>query len=236
MSRIRPSCVVLLGAPGVGKGTYASMLSRWLGYEHISTGDAIRQKIRDKEPQFELYKQYVDNGELLPDSVVIPLLSSMICNKKAVLLDGFPRQLSQVAEVDRLTDVKSVLLLKLRREILIEKVIKRRICPQCSRSYNLADIKYGTMRMPPLSPNVPGVCDDCGSALVQRQDDTVEVVNKRLREFDRISQPVIDFFEERGLLTSFEIMGGKEDTWPALQDLFRKAGFTPEVPGQHFKL
>ncbi|CEP03776.1 Adenylate kinase active site lid domain-containing protein [Plasmodiophora brassicae] len=228
MKPLRPRALVLLGAPGVGKGTYATLLSAWLGIEHISTGDAIRKLIRDGSPQGMVYKKYVDNGELLPNVMMKPLLAELLAGKKDVIMDGFPREASQVAMLDTVAEIRAVLLLTLRRDVLIEKVVKRRVCTGCSKIYNLADIKLGTMRMPPMPPKVAGVCDDCHGRVVQRNDDALAVVLKRLHDYDAKHEPIVEEYLKRDVVIPFELTGGKKEMWPDIQELFREKGLAPE--------
>ncbi|PKA60609.1 putative adenylate kinase 1, chloroplastic [Apostasia shenzhenica] len=230
---------VFLGCPGVGKGTYASRLSQLLHVPHISTGDLVRDELSSSgsfarqvivpslnHHPFHLFSlqlaDIVNQGRLVPDEVIINLLSKRLQSGAAkgesgFILDGFPRTIRQAEILEGVTNIDLVVNLKLREDMLLEKCLGRRICGQCGGNFNIAaiDIKGENgapgIFMPPLLPP-----PQCASKLITRLDDTVEVVKKRLRVYSEMSQPVEEFYLSRGKLLEFDLPGGIPETWPKL--------------------
>ncbi|KDP46143.1 hypothetical protein JCGZ_06654 [Jatropha curcas] len=213
---------VFLGCPGVGKGTYASRLSNLLAVPHIATGDLVREELNSSGPLASQLKEIVNQGKLVSDEIIINLLSKRLEAGEAkgetgFILDGFPRTVRQAEILEGVTDIDLVVNLKLREEALLAKCLGRRICSECGGNYNIAciDIKGDNgkpgMYMAPLLPP-----PHCATKLIQRSDDTEEVVRVRLRIYNEMSQPVEDFYRHRGKLLEFELPGGIPESWPKL--------------------
>lgn len=181
---------IMLGAPGAGKGTYASRLKEKLGVETIATGDIFRELIKENSELGKKVKGYVEKGLLVPDEVVIEVLKQRldkIPKGKGFILDGFPRTMEQAKMLDKITKIDVILQLDVPDWIIIERLSTRRICKNCGAVYN---IKF-------LKPKVEGVCDKCGGPLYQRADDNPEVIKKRLQVYQEQTKPLIAFFEEK---------------------------------------
>ncbi|KAL6645272.1 hypothetical protein ACP70R_016880 [Stipagrostis hirtigluma subsp. patula] len=213
---------VFLGCPGVGKGTYASRLSRLLGVPHIATGDLVRDELASTGPLAVQLAEIVNQGKLVSDEIIINLLSKRLKKgedqgESGFILDGFPRTVKQAEILDEVTDIDMVVNLKLREDVLVEKCLGRRICSQCGKNFNLAciDVK-GENGLPPIymAPLLPP--NNCMSKLITRADDTEEVVRNRLRIYNDMSQPVEDFYRNQGKLLEFDLPGGIPESWPKL--------------------
>ncbi|XAR72078.1 Adenylate kinase [Bertholletia excelsa] len=213
---------VFLGCPGVGKGTYASRLSRLLGVPHISTGDLVRDELSSHGPLAPELSEIVNQGKLVSDEIIINLLSKRLEAGEAkgeagFILDGFPRTIRQAEILEGVTDIDLVINLKLREEALLAKCLGRRICSECGGNYNVAciDIKAEDgspeMYMAPLLPP-----PHCASKLITRADDTEEVVKERLRIYNEMTRPVEEFYRNRGKLLEFDLPGGIPESWPKL--------------------
>ena len=182
----------MLGAPGAGKGTYASRLKEKLGVETIATGDIFRELIKENSELGKKVKSYVEKGLLVPDEVVIEVLKqrlSKIPRGKGFILDGFPRTMEQAKMLDTITKIDVILMLDVPDWIIIERLSTRRICKNCGTVYN---VRY-------LKPKVEGVCDKCGGPLYQRSDDNEEVIKKRLQVYKEQTKPLIEFFKEKNI-------------------------------------
>ncbi|OWM70126.1 hypothetical protein CDL15_Pgr025976 [Punica granatum] len=213
---------VFLGCPGVGKGTYASRLSTLLGVPHIATGDLVRDELASAGPLSSKLSEIVRQGKLVPDEVIIDLLSKRLETGEAkretgFILDGFPRTVRQAEILEGVTDIDLVVNLKLREDALLVKCLGRRICSECGGNYNVAciDIKGEDgnpgMYMAPLLPP-----PHCETKLITRSDDTEEVVKERLRIYNEMTKPVEDFYRSRGKLLEFDLPGGIPESWPKL--------------------
>ncbi len=193
--------LVLLGAPGSGKGTQAERISRETSLMHVSTGDLFRQAEKDGTELGKQAKSYVEKGLLVPDEVVIKMVLERIAgNKKGFILDGFPRTIEQAKALDRaLADggVDWAVYIEVSREELIRRLTGRWICRQCQRPYHSVS----------SPPKVAGRCDVCGGELYQRPDDTVETVQKRLEVYFNQTAPLVDYYREKSKL--LEIDGEK---------------------------
>ncbi|KAL8154260.1 hypothetical protein V2J09_012020 [Rumex salicifolius] len=213
---------VFLGCPGVGKGTYASRLSSLLGVPHIATGDLVRNELSSSGPLSQQLAEIVNQGKLVSDEIIISLLSKRLEAGEAqgeagFILDGFPRTIKQAEILEGIMDIDLVVNLKLPEQALIDKCLGRRICSECGKNFNVAtiDIKgeNGRPRItmdPLLSP------PQCASKLITRADDTEEVVKERLRVYSEMSQPLENFYKNRGKLLEFDLPGGIPESWPKL--------------------
>lgn len=190
--------VVLLGSPGSGKGTQAKRIIEKYNIPHISTGDIFRQNIRDNTPVGLEAKKYIDVGLLVPDDLALRIIENRFeeedC-KNGFLLDGFPRTLVQAealeGELENLSKrLNAVINLEVRDETIIARMTGRRMCSQCGASYNLCFNK----------PAKEGFCDLCGGELYIRDDDNIETVTRRLQVYKSETQPLIDYYKDKGIL------------------------------------
>jgi len=181
---------LMFGAPGAGKGTYASRLQTKLGVEVIATGDIFRELMKKDSELGRKVKSYVEKGLLVPDEVVVEILRqrlSQIPEGKGFILDGFPRTLEQAKTLEGVTKIDVILLLDVPDWIIIERLSSRRICRNCGTVYNIRFLK----------PKVEGKCDKCGGPLYQRSDDTPEVIKNRLQVYQKQTKPLLDYYNEK---------------------------------------
>lgn len=187
--------IVLLGPPGAGKGTQAKSISNRYSIPHISTGDIFRKNISEETPLGIEAKQYIDNGQLVPDEVTINMVKDRLtwedC-KNGYLLDGFPRTVAQAEALQEFLESRdekldTALCIEVPSSFILERMTGRRVCLSCGASYH---IKFN-------SPAVDGVCDVCGDNIIQRKDDVEETVKERLDVYERQTQPLIDFYKEK---------------------------------------
>ena len=194
--------IVLLGPPGAGKGTQAKSISNRYSIPHISTGDIFRKNISEETPLGIEAKQYIDNGQLVPDEVTINMVKDRLtwedC-KNGYLLDGFPRTVAQAEALETFLDsrdenIDTALLIDVPMEFILERMTGRRVCGSCGASYH---VKFNPTK-------VEGICDVCGSEVVQRKDDREDTVRERLDVYERQTQPLIDFYKEKNLLSTVD--------------------------------
>jgi adenylate kinase len=186
--------VVLLGPPGVGKGTQAVLLCEALGSTHLSTGDLLRAARREGTPLGHEAQGYMDRGELVPDEVIVGMVREALADmasERGVTFDGFPRTVPQAEALDEVLSevgrrVDRVVVLSAEDEVLVKRLAGRRSCPECGAVYN---VHFNP-------PAEEGVCDRCGHALVHREDDASETVRNRLRVYRDQTEPLIRFYEE----------------------------------------
>lgn len=189
--------LILLGPPGSGKGTIATMLQEHWGIPHISTGDLFRRNIREGTELGEEVKKYLDSGALVPDEVTMKMLAKRLEQddaEKGYILDGFPRTVAQAEMLDQRFPPQKAVLLKVSDETVMERITLRRTCPKCGMIYHLKNIP----------PKVEGECDVCGTALVRRDDQKPEVVRNRLEVYKERTVPVIDHYDKMGLLVEVD--------------------------------
>ena len=181
---------IIFGAPGSGKGTYASRLKTKLEIEVISMGDIFRD-IMKKETDFgKKVKKYVEKGQLVPDEIVISVLKknlTEIPSGKGVILDGYPRTIPQAEILQEIANIDVILLQNVPDWIIIERLSSRRICTNCNEVYNIRFLK----------PKIENVCDKCGGHLYQRPDDTAEVIKQRIQLYQKMTSPIIDYYKEK---------------------------------------
>lgn len=181
--------VLILGAPGAGKGSQSSNLADAFGVEHITTGDALRAN-PDMKTEFGTPREYMGAGELVPDPVVNEIVEAALERAEGFVLDGYPRNVAQAKYLEGITDLDAVIYLDVGREELVTRLIGRRVCSTCGATYHL---EYDP-------PAKPGTCDECGGELVQRDDDTEATVRERLRVFEEETRPVVEWYRDRGEL------------------------------------
>ncbi len=197
--------IVLIGPPGVGKGTQAQRLQTELGWQQISTGDLLRAAIKAKTALGALAEAYLAQGALVPDDIMLSLIEQTLYGDKHLkdyVLDGFPRTIPQAEGLDALyqkyhDSLDGVVLLDAPHEKIAERLAARRSCRQCGAIFNLIT----------NPPRVEGICDFCGGELFQRDDDKLEVIQKRLAVYHRQTEPVINYYSAAGLLRKVNAWG-----------------------------
>jgi adenylate kinase len=181
---------IIFGAPGSGKGTYASRLQTKLGVDVIAMGDIFREIMKEDTELGKKVKGYVEKGLLVPDDIVIEVLKhrlAKIPKGKGFILDGYPRTLEQAETLKEIAKIDVIILLMVPDWIIIERLSSRRICKNCGAVYNIRFLK----------PKVDMVCDKCGGPLYQRSDDTPEVIKKRIQVYEAQTRPILNLFKER---------------------------------------
>jgi adenylate kinase len=181
---------IIFGAPGSGKGTYASRLQARLGVDVIAMGDIFREIMKEDTELGKKVKGYVEKGLLVPDDIVIEVLKNRLAKipkGKGFILDGYPRTLEQAETLEEIAKIDVILLLMVPDWIIIERLSSRRICKNCGAVYNVRFLK----------PKVDMVCDKCGGPLYQRSDDTPEVIKKRIQVYEKQTRPILQFFKEK---------------------------------------
>lgn len=181
---------IIFGAPGSGKGTYASRLQAKLSVDVIAMGDIFRALMKEDSELGRKVKVYVEKGLLVPDEIVIEVLKqhlNKIPKGKGFILDGYPRTLQQAKTLEGITKIDVILLLDVPDWIIIERLSSRRICRNCGTVYNVRFLK----------PKVEGICDKCGGPLYQRSDDNPEVIKKRLQVYQEQTRPLLEYFKEK---------------------------------------
>jgi len=207
--------LVFIGPPGVGKGTYAKAVSEEFGIPHISTGDIFREEIKKGSELGKRVKEFLDKGLLVPDDIVIEVVKqrlSMDDCRKGFILDGFPRTLQQAEALEQFASPELAFLFQARDETILERLGGRRVCPNCGAIYH---IKY-------MPPKVPGICDKCGTPLIQRKDDTPEVIMERLKIYREQFTPIILFYKERGRLVEIDANEQADKVVPIVIERLRK--------------
>lgn len=208
--------IVFLGPPGAGKGTQAKLLSQRMGFLHLSTGDLLREAVKNQTPLGKKAKEYMDRGELVPDGLIVQLIEETMPKDGNVILDGFPRTVNQALALEEMLRVKGekiskVLFFDVPDEVIIDRLSGRRVCSKCGAVYH---VKYNP-------PKVEGVCDLCGGSLVQRDDDKEEVVRKRLEVYRKQTQPLIEFYQEKGIIYKLDAGKGVEELFEEVKGLVR---------------
>ena len=190
--------LLIMGRPGAGKGTQAANIKEYYSIPHISTGDMFRAAIKEGTELGKLAKSYMDKGALVPDEVTIGIVKERLLKddcKKGFLLDGFPRNVLQAEALDSFMkeqgiSLDAVLDVNVDASILIRRIVGRRICKTCGATYHIDFNK----------PKKEGICDNCGTPLIQRADDTIETAGSRLEVYDKQTAPLLAYYEKQNLL------------------------------------
>jgi len=213
-SKTRPVRLCFLGAPGVGKGTFATRIGPLFKIPAISSGDLVREEIKKNTELGRRIKQINDQGLLVGDDIITEMIRVRLKKSDAAhgfLLDGFPRRVTQAESLNKISKLDLVLNISLREDVLIQKACARRVCASCGKNYNVANIQSGDIQMPPLLPKVAGKCDNCSNGLIQRDDDKEEVVRKRLQVYHSETHPLVQYYLKQGILHTFEVKTGIAD-------------------------
>lgn len=218
--------IIMLGKPGSGKGTVGKMLSEELGIIHISSGELFRSYVKKAGKIGEEIESYISKGNLVPDELAIKLVEKRLeepdC-KNGVILDGFPRTIVQAKALDDFLSkhnnkIDIAVELELSDKDIIDRIVKRRVCSsnECREIYNLEFKK----------PKQEGICDKCGNKLIQREDDTIETVEKRLKTYHETSEKLVDYYKNKDLLyaVKLNIHSGKtsEDVAKEVEEYLKK--------------
>lgn len=188
--------IILLGAPGAGKGTQASKISDAYNLPHISTGDIFRENIKNQTPIGVLAKSYIDKGLLVPDEVTCKIVEERISRedcRNGYMLDGFPRTIAQAEALDKITQIDLVINIDVDFSLLLDRLCGRRVCRACGESYHVSRLNGATE------------CARCGGELYQRKDDNPETVQSRLDVYTAQTAPLIKYYERKGIL--FNVTG-----------------------------
>jgi Adenylate kinase (EC 2.7.4.3) len=186
--------VIFLGPPGAGKGTQSQLLKERNGFIQISTGDLLREAVKNQTELGKLAKQYMDEGKLVPDDLIISLIKEKLQEyaDKNIIFDGFPRTIPQAESLDNLLshlnkNLDAVILFKIEDEEVVKRLTGRRVCPSCGAVYHMV---YNP-------PKIDEICDKCGAGLIQRDDDKEEVIRKRLEVYHQQTKPLIEYYKSK---------------------------------------
>lgn len=205
--------IIFLAPPAAGKGTLSEMLTEKYGYGHISTGDLLREEIKNKTEIGKQAEGLMKEGKFVSDDVIVKLISNRITKddcKNGYILDGFPRTKVQALKYDELLeslgkDLGIVIYIDIDKDMAIRRACSRITCPKCGRIYN----KYSEE----MKPKTEGICDDCGESLVQRADDNEETFTKRFEEYINKTMPLYDYYKNKGVLRVIKAYESKYDTF-----------------------
>ncbi|NHN47204.1 adenylate kinase [Halostella sp. JP-L12] len=204
--------VLILGAPGAGKGTQSSNIADEFGVEHVTTGDALRANkdmdIGHMDTEYDTPRAYMDAGELVPDEVVNEIVKTALQEADGYVLDGYPRNLSQAEYLDGITDLDVVLYLDVDKDELVDRLTGRRVCDECGANYH---VEFNP-------PEEEGVCDECGGELIQRDDDTEETVRERINVYEENTEPVIEHYDEEGELARIDGEQTPDEVWDDVRE------------------
>jgi adenylate kinase len=215
---VKTKKLLIMGPPGAGKGTQAVNIVEKYGVCHISTGDMFRSAIKNGTEMGKLAQSFMEKGELVPDSVTVGIvkerLSQSDCSEKGFLLDGFPRNLDQAHSLDVILNelgyaLDGVIDVSVENQILINRIIGRRICKKCGATFHVEFNK----------PQVEGVCDVCGGELYQRKDDTVESLKTRLEGYCANALPILDYYADKGIVGIIDADQSREDVWKDVEKM-----------------
>lgn len=211
--------IILMGPPGAGKGTHAQWIAKDYGIPHISTGDMFREAMSSGSELGQKIKAVVDRGDLVSDELTCALVKERLAKpdcEKGYLLDGFPRTIPQAEAWDKIAkeisrEVNLAINISCPDDELIRRISTRRVCPKCGASYNIVSMK----------PKKEGICDVCGSALIQRKDDNEASLKVRLANYYKSTAPLLDYYKGSGVLYTFDGMAGAEKLKKELNALLK---------------
>jgi adenylate kinase len=205
--------IIFLGPPGAGKGTQAERLAEDLKIKKISTGDILREAVAKGTELGQRAKSYMERGELVPDEIILGIIEEAINDEEGFILDGFPRNINQAKALDEMLSRKGlnithVIFLDVPDEEIIKRIAYRRVCLNCGTVYNL-------IFNPPKEDEI---CNNCGSKLVQREDDREEVIRKRLEVYRGSTEALVKIYEERGVLRRINGVGDREEVFRRIRE------------------
>jgi len=204
--------VLLLGAPGAGKGTQSKRLAEAFDIEHVTTGDALRANkdmdISHMDTEYDTPRAYMEAGELVPDAVVNEIVKTALSEADGYVLDGYPRNLDQAEYLSDITSLDAVVFLDVSEEELVDRLTGRRVCDDCGANYH---VEFSP-------PEEEGVCDECGGDLIQRDDDTEETVRERLRVYEENTAPVVEHYRDEGVLVEVDGEGTPDEVFESIHE------------------
>lgn len=212
--------IFIMGAPGSGKGTFSSRIKDEFNLNHISTGDIFRANIANDTPLGQQAKAYTEKGLLVPDEITNKMVADYLANlsdkKNGYLLDGYPRTLEQALAFEEMTKgtdlaVDVVVAMDVPFDVLTKRITGRRTCKKCGAIYNI----YTT------PPKIDGICDVCGEPLSQRKDDNEESLKVRLDEYAKNTEPVIVYYEEKGIVKHIDADRSMDEIWPSIEEALK---------------
>lgn len=223
--------VILLGAPGVGKGTQADLLSKKMDLPQISTGDIFRYNLKNETPLGKAAKEYMNKGLLVPDEITVNIVQSRLIGadcKNGFILDGFPRTLAQSKSLDKVVDELGIALdcvinFDLSDEEIIKRLAGRRVCPTCGKTFHIG---YEAL-------DGPGICNICNVPLIQRNDDKEETVTKRLQIYHEQTEPLIDYYQRKNILVTIDATGRIDEISFQLIDVIENISFLNKCQGSN---
>ena len=207
---------LLFGAPGSGKGTQSKLITQSFGFSHLSTGDMFRKHLKDETELGKKAKSFMDQGALVPDDLVIEMVSSELSSTKTTILDGFPRTLEQGKALSELAEKRGiktggVIYLEVPESDLKARLSGRRVCKKC-----------GHVAHTLFSPSkIEGVCDKCGSEMIQRKDDQLDVIDHRLSVYNDQTRPLMSYYEGRGLLKRIDGTGESSEVFNRIKEILQ---------------
>ena len=212
--------ILIMGPAGAGKGTMSDLIIKEFALPHISTGDMLRENVRNSTELGLQAKEFMNTGRLVPDELINAMVEKRLLEpdcQKGYLLDGFPRTLVQAKAFEEMAErigkpVESVLALEVSFDTLVDRITGRRICPKCGAIYHVRNKPSKT----------EGICDECGSELQQRKDDTVEQLKVRMEEYEAKTAPIIGYFEPKGVVTHIDASKNAEATFAQVKEALGK--------------
>lgn len=213
--------LILLGPPGAGKGTQAVLLSKNFSVPHISTGDLLRQAVKNQTPLGKKAKSFIDKGDLVPDDLVTTLVEEKLSNidlAKGFILDGFPRNKNQAEAVDKFLTANNskidwVVYLATDTQTIIQRLTGRRVCQNCGANFHVKNVP----------PKKEGICDSCGGKLYQRDDDKLETVKNRIKTYELQTKDLIDYYRQEGNLKEISGTMSSEEVLAYLRELLKNS-------------
>jgi len=206
--------IIFLGPPGAGKGTQAQRVCDELKIPQISTGDILRRAIKEETPVGLKAKAYVESGKLVPDEILVEIIKDRLAQddcKPGYILDGFPRTVPQAEALEKIAKIDVVVEIAVADEALVKRLSGRRVCLNCGATYHVSTLGGKT------------TCDKCGEELIQRKDDNPETVQNRLNVYHSQTAPLISFYQQRGLLKTFDGMQDIDVVYDSIMAALRKA-------------
>lgn len=212
--------ILIMGPAGAGKGTMSDLIIKEYDIPHISTGDMLRENVKNNTELGQQAKAFMDAGKLVPDELINAMVEKRLLEpdcQKGYLLDGFPRTLVQAQAFEEMAarigkPVESVLALEVEFDTLVDRITGRRICPKCGAIYHVRNKPSRT----------EGICDECGSELQQRRDDTVEQLRVRMEEYDAKTKPIVDYFEPKGVVNRIDASKDANATFAQVKEALGK--------------
>ena len=204
--------LVIMGPPGAGKGTQAKKAADMFGLKHLSTGEILRENVKEGTELGKKAKEYMDKGEFMPDKIINDMIKDKLEGLEDYILDGYPRNLPQYRAYMNTESPDLAIFVKVSEDELADRITNRRFCPECGKNYNL---KFNP-------PEEDEKCDDCGVKLEQRDDDTLEALKKRLKDYREKTDPLIEKFEQRGILKKVNGDGSIREVWENVKDTIRR--------------